>query len=115
MHNLAKNVTIYSRNKVDEWKISYLIYFYIKVKVATIKYIYILKNQLNDLGYEYHILGPNKNNELVDKQIPNIIQIFENNDISIKKITKDNNNPEFLKFLDYYRKSNQEIEKGKKR
>ena len=45
-------------------------------------YLYSKKNQLNDLGYEYHILGPNKNNELVDKQIPNIIQIFENNDIS---------------------------------
>ena len=39
-------------------------------------YLYSKKNQLNDLGYEYHILGPNKNNELVDKQIPNIIQIL---------------------------------------
>lgn len=78
-------------------------------------YLYSKKNQLNDLGYEYHILGPNKNNEIVDKQIPNIIQIFENNNISIKEITKDNNNPKFLKFLDYYKKSNQEIEKGKKR
>ena len=76
-------------------------------------YLYSKKNQLNDLGYEYHILGPNKNNELVDKQIPNIIQIFQNQNIHITEVKKDVNNSQYLRFLVYYDKV-QELLKNRK-
>lgn len=77
-------------------------------------YLYSKKSQFDDLGYEYHILTKTKDQDLIDKQVPNIIQIFQNQNISITEVKKEMNNTQYLQFLDYYNKIQEQIKKGKR-
>ena len=78
-------------------------------------YLYSKKSKFDDLGYEYHILTRIQKHGFIDKQVPNIIQIFQNQNINITKVKKDMNNTQYLQFLDYYSKIQEQISKGKKR
>lgn len=74
---------------------------------------YLYSKKVDDLGYEYHILTKAQNDDLIDKQIPNIIQIFQNQNIHITEVKKDVNNSQYLRFLFYYDKV-QELLKNRK-
>lgn len=74
---------------------------------------YLYSKKVDDLGYEYHILTKSQNDDLIDKQIPNIIQIFQNQNIHITEVKKDVNNSKYLRFLVYYDKV-QELLKNRK-
>ncbi len=74
---------------------------------------YLYSKKVDDLGYEYHILTKSQNDDLIDKQIPNIIQIFQNQNIHITEVKKDVNNSQYLRFLVYYDKV-QELLKNRK-
>ena len=78
-------------------------------------YLYSKKSQFDDLGYEYHILTKMQNRGFIDKQVPNIIQIFQNQNINITKVKKDMNNPYYLEFLNCYNKIQTQTKTGKKR
>lgn len=78
-------------------------------------YLYSQKSQSDDLGYEYHLLLKDKNEEVIDKQIFNIIQIFQNQDINIIEVKKNDKNKQYLRFLNYYSKVQEQLKKGKKR
>ncbi len=74
---------------------------------------YLYSKKVDDLGYEYHILTKSQNDDLIDKQIPNIIQIFQNQNIHITEVKKDVNDSQYLRFLVYYDKV-QELLKNRK-
>ena len=74
---------------------------------------YLYSKKVDELGYEYHILTKSQNDDLIDKQIPNIIQIFQNQNIRITEVKKDVNNSQYLRFLVYYDKV-QELLKNRK-
>lgn len=74
---------------------------------------YLYSKKVDDLGYEYHILMKSQNDDLIDKQIPNIIQIFQNQNIHITEVKKDVNDSQYLRFLVYYDKV-QELLKNRK-
>lgn len=74
---------------------------------------YLYSKKVDDLGYEYHILTKSQNDDLIDKQIPNIIQIFQNQNIHITEVKKDVNDYQYLRFLVYYDKV-QELLKNRK-
>ena len=74
---------------------------------------YLYSKKVDDLGYEYHILTKSQNDDLIDKQIPNIIQIFQNQNIHITEVKKDVNDSQYLRFLVYYDKA-QELLKNRK-
>ena len=74
---------------------------------------YLSSKKVDDLGYEYHILTKSQNDDLIDNQIPNIIQIFQNQNIHITEVKKDVNNSQYLRFLVYYDKV-QELLKNRK-
>lgn len=77
-------------------------------------YLYSKKNNSDDLGYEYHILIVDKNEELIDRQIPNIIQIFQNKSIKLREIPKDEKNHHYMKFINYYMQIQSQQKKAKK-
>ena len=78
-------------------------------------YLYSKKSQFDDLGYEYHILTKTQDQDLIDKQVPNIIQIFQNQNINITEVKKEMNNTQYLQFLDYYNKIQEQLKEGKRR
>ena len=65
---------------------------------------YLYSKKVDELGYEYHILTKSQNDDLIDKQIPNIIQFFQNQNIHITEVKKDINDSQYLRFLVYYDK-----------
>ena len=78
-------------------------------------YLYSKKSQFDDLGYEYHILTKTQDQDFIDKQVSNIIQIFQNQNISITEVKKEMNNTQYLQFLDYYNKIQEQLKEGKSR
>lgn len=78
-------------------------------------YLYSKKSKFDDLGYEYHILTRIQKHGFVDKQVPNIIQFFQNKSINITEVKKEMNNIQYLQFLEYYNKIQEQLKEGKRR
>lgn len=79
--------------------------------------IFVYSTNFDNLGYEYHILTINTNEEIEHLKITNTIEYLEllkPNQTNLQEIPQNENNKQYLKFLKYYTKLKELQKKGKK-
>lgn len=93
-------------------------------KIYNIKYytkdnqqIFVYSTKFDDLGYEYYKLTINTNGEIEHLKITNTIEYLEllkPNQTNLQEIPQNENNKQYLRFLQYYSRLKEKQKKGKK-